>query len=62
MNRKNMQSYQMLTRTVEFATSHLGLFPKNSAAEQQRKTEGKLSCAFCAPCGSIPKIVWLLQW
>ncbi len=24
MNRKNMQSYQMLTRTVEFATNHVG--------------------------------------
>ena len=34
MNRKNMQSYQMLTRTVEFAANHLGLFPKNSAAAE----------------------------
>src|SRR6266705_2146900 len=34
MNRKNMQSYQMLTRTVEFATNHVGLFPKNSAAAE----------------------------
>ena len=25
MNRKNMQNYQMLTRTVEFATHHRGL-------------------------------------
>ncbi len=34
MNRKNMQSYQMLTRTVEFAANHVGLFPKNSAAAE----------------------------
>src|SRR6266404_1221657 len=34
MNRKNMQNYQMLTRTVEFAANHLGLFPKNSAAAE----------------------------
>ena len=34
MNRKNMQSYQMLTRTVEFASNHVGWFPKNSAAAE----------------------------
>ena len=34
MNRKNMQSYQMLTRTVEFAANHVGLFPKHSAAAE----------------------------
>ena len=34
MNRKNMQNYQMLTRTVEFAANHVGLFPKNSAAAE----------------------------
>src|SRR3989442_3177045 len=34
MNRKNMENYQMLTRTVEFATHHVGLFPKNSAAAE----------------------------
>src|SRR5438093_44797 len=34
MNRKNMQNYQMLTRTLEFATNHVGLFPKNSAAAE----------------------------
>ena len=34
MNRKNMHSYQMLTRVAEFANTNVGLFPKNSAAAE----------------------------
>src|SRR6185295_18390134 len=34
MERKNMQSYQMLTRVAEFANANVGLFPKDSAAAE----------------------------
>lgn len=34
MNRESMKSYEMLTRMVGFATTNVGLFPKNSAAAE----------------------------
>src|SRR5262249_43527550 len=32
MNRRNIETHQMLTRVAEFASDNIGLFPKNSAA------------------------------
>ena len=34
MNRKKIETYQMLTQVADFARQHVGLFPENSAAAE----------------------------
>src|SRR5438045_618933 len=34
MDRPDLQNYQMLTRVVDFGTRNVGMFPKDSAAEE----------------------------
>jgi hypothetical protein len=40
MNRKNTQTYQMLTHVVDFGTRNVGLFPKTSGATKLLETLG----------------------